>query len=67
MFAGELKITLPSETALFKPAPGFILANSQCLPCHSVEYVLTQPPMPQAFWLAEVKKMREKFSAQIPE
>ena len=65
--AGVVKIELPPETAFFKPGPGSDLANAQCLTCHSVEYVLTQPPLPQTFWTSSVKKMREKFGASIPD
>jgi sulfite dehydrogenase len=62
-----VKITLPLETGVFKAEPGAALANAQCLACHSIEYVATQPPMPRPFWAASVKKMREKYSATIPE
>jgi cytochrome c551/c552 len=65
--AGVVKIELPPETAFFKPGPGSELANAQCLTCHSVEYVLAQPPLPQTFWTSSVKKMREKFGASIPD
>jgi sulfite dehydrogenase len=65
--AGPLKIELPPETASFKQAPGADIANGQCLICHSVEYVTSQPPLPQATWAAEVKKMREKYGAALPE
>ncbi|HVM49702.1 MAG TPA: c-type cytochrome [Candidatus Acidoferrum sp.] len=65
--AAPVKIELPPETAAFKPGPGADLANGQCLTCHSVEYVTTQPPFPQSFWLAEVKKMRDKFGAPVPD
>jgi cytochrome c551/c552 len=65
--AVPLKIQLPPETGSFKPGPGADLANGQCLTCHSVEYVVTQPPMPRSFWDAEVKKMRDKFGAQLAE
>lgn len=65
--AGVLKIELPPETASFKPGSGAGLANGQCLTCHSVEYVAMQPPLSQKGWTAEVKKMREKYGAQIPE
>jgi len=65
--AGALKIELPPETAAFKTTVGSDLANGQCLTCHSVEYVETQPPLPRAFWLSEVKKMRDKYGAAIPE
>ena len=62
-----LKIELPPETVSFKPAAGVEIANAQCLVCHSVEYVTTQPPFPRTFWASSVKKMREKYAAQIPE
>lgn len=61
-----VKIELPPETTAFKLAPGSEIANGQCLTCHSVEYVSTQPPMPRAFWAASVKKMMDKYSAPVP-
>jgi cytochrome c551/c552 len=64
--AGVVKIEMPAERASFKPGPEGGIANAQCLTCHSVEYVQTQPPMPLAFWSAEVKKMRDKYGASIP-
>jgi len=66
LHAAVLKIQLPVETGVFKPAPGSDLANAHCLTCHSVEYVQMQPPKPLDFWTAEVKKMREKYGAQFP-
>lgn len=63
---GPVKIELPPETTAFKLAPGSEIANGQCLTCHSVEYVSTQPPMPRAFWAASVKKMLDKYSAPVP-
>jgi len=65
--AEPLKIELPPETSSFKTGPGVEIANAQCLVCHSVEYVATQPPFPRAFWASSIKKMREKYDAQIPE
>lgn len=61
------KIDLPAETGVFKPAPGVELANGQCMSCHSVEYVVTQPPLPRTFWATSVKKMREKYGAAVAE
>lgn len=61
--AGELKITLPPETGMLKPGPGIELVQANCMMCHSVEYITTQPPLPRAFWEASVKKMREKYGA----
>lgn len=65
-YAAPLKIELPAETGSFKPASGAELANGQCLTCHSVEYIATQPPMPRPFWAASVKKMQDKYGAAIP-
>ena len=62
-----MKIELPAETGVFKSAPGVEIANGQCLICHSVEYVETQPRMPRPFWAASLKKMREKYGSAIPE
>ena len=65
-FAGTNKFELPVETGSFRIAPGSEIANGQCLSCHSVEYVSTQPPFPRAIWAGSVKKMREKYGAAIP-
>lgn len=64
--ASGLKITLPPETAVFKPGQHVEIANAQCLLCHSVEYVTTQPPLPRSYWKATVEKMQQKFGAPIP-
>jgi sulfite dehydrogenase len=63
--AEVVQIKLPPETAAFKPGPGAELANGQCLTCHSVEYVTTQPLLPRTFWAATVKKMRQAYGAAI--
>lgn len=63
-------ISLPAETALFKPSPlpGYALVQRNCMICHSVHYVQTQPPQsPRAYWEATVKKMRKPFGAPFPE
>ena len=65
--AAPVKIELPAETGVFKLGPGAEIANGQCLVCHSVEYVATQPLFPRAFWASSVKKMREKYGSAIPE
>jgi mono/diheme cytochrome c family protein len=67
VMAGETTITLPAETATFRPGKGVELAQVNCLICHSADYIRTQPPMPRKFWEAEVKKMREKYGAPTPE
>ena len=65
--AAALDIQLPPETGAFKQDIGAELANGQCLTCHSVEYVVIQPPMQRAFWKAEVQKMQQKYGAPIPQ
>lgn len=65
-FADEAKITLPAETSALKPGVNVDLASTNCLICHSPDYLSMQPPMPRKFWEAEVKKMREKYGAPIP-
>jgi sulfite dehydrogenase len=65
--ATALDIQLPPETGAFKQAAGADLANGQCLVCHSVEYVVMQPPMSRTFWNAEVTKMKAKYGAQFPD
>jgi sulfite dehydrogenase len=65
-----LEITLPPETAAFKPSelPGFALAQRNCMTCHSVHYVQTQPlTSPRGYWDATVKKMKKPFGAQFPD
>ncbi|GJJ01135.1 hypothetical protein RugamoR64_16730 [Duganella rhizosphaerae] len=66
--AFALDIDLPSETALFKPStlPGYALVQSNCMLCHSVHYIQSQPPAsPRAYWEATVKKMKKPFGAQF--
>src|SRR5882724_9065637 len=62
-----LDIQLPPETGAFKQDRGAEIANGQCLICHSVEYVVLQPPMPRAFWKSSVQKMQQKYCAPIPD
>ena len=61
-----MKIDLPMETAVFRYDTGSEIANGQCLVCHSVEYISTQPKKDRAFWAASVKKMQDKYGAPIP-
>jgi cytochrome c551/c552 len=65
--ATALEIQLPPETGAFKQDAGAEIANGQCLVCHSVEYVTTQPPMQRAFWKASIVKMQQKYAAPIPD
>ncbi len=62
-----VSIQLPAETAAYKEAPGVELARGHCVTCHSADYASSQPPMPRKFWEGAVKKMKEKYGAQIPD
>lgn len=57
---------LPAETAQLKKAEGVELLTGNCLLCHSVDYIVTQPALTRAQWTAGVEKMRAKFGAVIP-
>ena len=63
--AASVKIELPAETAALKKAPGSELVTAQCIVCHSVEYISTQPRLPRTYWLGAVTKMQQKFGAPI--
>lgn len=65
--SAPVKIVLPQETATLKPGPGAELAAANCIVCHSVEYINTQPKLTRTAWKASVEKMRGKFGAPIAE
>jgi hypothetical protein len=68
--ASALEITLPPETASYKPSdlPGYALVQRDCLVCHSAHYVLYQPSSsPRSYWEATVKKMKTPFGAPFAE
>jgi mono/diheme cytochrome c family protein len=59
---------LPEETAVLKPGPGVETAQSNCVACHSADYIAMQPPKRgKAFWEAEVTKMMKTYGAPIAE
>ncbi len=68
--AFALSIDLPQETAALRssPLPGYLLAQQNCMICHSAQYPSTQPPgLPLSFWEAEVKKMKATYGATFPD
>jgi hypothetical protein len=67
LLAADVRITLPPETAKLKEGPGASLAATQCLLCHSADYISTQPRLSTNQWKAAVIKMRDKYGAPIPE
>lgn len=61
---------LPEDTAELRAGSGagFEATKNNCQSCHSVDYILTQPPKKgQAFWDAEVTKMIKTYHAPIDE
>ena len=64
-----LEITLPPETAKLveSPLPGYALAQSMCMTCHSADYMKMQPVSSRAWWQGNVVKMQKTFGASIPE
>ncbi|VVD86478.1 sulfite:cytochrome C oxidoreductase subunit B [Pandoraea commovens] len=67
--AHALDIKLPRETSQLKASTlaGHQAASAWCAMCHSIDYINSQPPMPSAFWHAEVTKMVKVYGAPIPE
>lgn len=66
--AKPLKISLPEETATFKPGTNSDVVMNNCTACHSAAYVQTQPRGPKFkkdFWQAEVTKMIKVYGAPI--
>ena len=56
---------LPPEKPVLKPGEGLASVTGNCILCHSVDYISTQPPLLRAQWTATVEKMRAKFGATI--
>lgn len=66
--AKPIAYDLPEETAALKPGPNLELVQGNCMGCHSVDYIITQPRGPQFkknFWQAEVTKMIKVYGAPI--
>ncbi|MFT7683642.1 MAG: cytochrome c551/c552 [Moritella dasanensis] len=63
-----VSITLPMDNTKLKPStlPGYGLAQAKCHLCHSVDYVMYQPPeMDLKEWTGEMYKMRNAYGAPI--
>ena len=66
--ADAKSIDLPTEAPALKssPLPGYVKAQTNCVVCHSAEYMLYQPPTaPRAYWEAMVTRMKAVFKAPI--
>lgn len=58
-------ITLPHEMPYLPAGPGRQTFVSNCLTCHSPNYVVNQPRFPRKTWAAEVTKMIKVYGAPI--
>jgi len=63
----QKSIQLPSDNPVsqLKPGTGVNVASLNCAICHSVDYIIRQPPMNAAQWNAEVQKMITAYGAPI--
>jgi len=63
---GSVSVELPASGTLFPAGDGAVIANSQCLICHSAGMVLTQPARTQEQWKETINKMRSAYGAPLP-
>lgn len=63
--AAEPSFKLPPETAILKSAPGVELVQGQCVLCHSLDYISTQPRLTSTQWRATLTKMQSKYGAPL--
>jgi mono/diheme cytochrome c family protein len=62
----KVSVELPASQTPFPPGTAAVIANAQCLICHSAGMVLRQPPLTQDEWVGEINKMRNSFGAPLP-
>jgi len=68
--AAPLNYAPPPETASLLPGASVEVARANCSPCHSFDYITTQPrgqAFGKDFWRAEVTKMIKVYGAPISE
>jgi mono/diheme cytochrome c family protein len=66
--AATKSITLPPDGVQLTPStlPGYAKAQTNCVACHSAEYMVYQPPSAaRPYWDAMVKRMKAVFKAPI--
>jgi hypothetical protein len=66
--AATRTIVLPADGLELAPSelPGYLKARTNCMTCHSAEYMHYQPPSaPRSYWEAMVKRMKTVFNAPI--
>jgi mono/diheme cytochrome c family protein len=63
---GKVRVELPMSLTPFPAGEGAVIANSQCLICHSAGMVLRQPARTQEQWKETINKMRSAYGAPLP-
>jgi len=63
---GKVSVELPVSQTPFPAGEGSVIANAQCLICHSAGMVLRQPARTQEQWKETINKMRNSYGAPLP-
>ena len=63
---GRVSVELPASLIPFPAGEGAVIANAQCLICHSAGMVLRQPARTQEQWKETINKMRNAYGAPLP-
>jgi mono/diheme cytochrome c family protein len=63
---GKVSVELPTSLVPFPAGEGAVIANAQCLICHSAGMVLRQPARTQEQWKETINKMRSAYGAPLP-
>ena len=63
---GKVSVELPVSQTPFPAGEGSVIANAQCLICHSAGMVLRQPERTQDQWKETINKMRSSYGAPLP-
>jgi cytochrome c5 len=63
---GKISVELPVSQTPFPAGEGAVIANAQCLICHSADMVLRQPARTQEQWKETINKMRSAYGAPLP-
>jgi sulfite dehydrogenase (cytochrome) subunit B len=65
--ATEKSIKLPDDNAMaqLKPGPNVGVVRTNCIACHSTDYIVRQPGSDAKKWDGEVQKMIKVYGAPI--
>jgi hypothetical protein len=63
---GKVSVELPVSQTPFPAGEGSVIANAQCLICHSAGMVLRQAARTQGQWKETINKMRSAYGAPLP-